>query len=279
MQVQTNGGHKIGSIELTPLWDGPLPSTLGKIPDPAHRAEAEKLIAHAGADALTMDVYGFLLKRGDRFALIDTGAGRLMSADLGKLVDSLRAAGVMPEQIEHIFMTHVHRDHYGGMTDAQGRAVFPNAQLVLHEKEAAFWLDSKIEDLPERAQKNFDSARQAVAPYLSKLRRVQDDEDLGGTSAHLAPGHTPGHTAWLIQSDGHSLLAWGDLVHVSALHLPAPHIAMEYDLDPATALRSRRRVLDWVSADHILVAGAHLPAPGIGAIVRRGNGYAYEPAK
>lgn len=277
MQLQTNGAHMVGSIEVTPLWDGPLPSELGKIPDPAHRAEAEKLIAKAGPDALTMDVYGFLLKRGDRFALIDTGAGRLMSTDLGKLTASLRALGVTPEQIEYIFMTHVHRDHYGGLTDAEGRAVFPRAQLVLHEKEAAFWFDSAIEDMAERARKNLGSAKRAVAPYQSRLRRVKDDEDLGGISAHLAPGHTPGHTCWVIQSGGQSLLAWGDLVHVAALHLPAPHIAMEYDLDPVAALRSRRRVLDWVSADKILVAGAHLPAPGIGVIVRRGNGYAYEP--
>src|SRR5689334_10934164 len=100
MQVQTRRERRIGAIEVTPLWDGPLPSSLGKIPDPQHRAEAEALIAKAGPDALTMDVYGFLLKLGDRFALIDSGAGRLMSAELGQLSASLNACGVAPGQIE-----------------------------------------------------------------------------------------------------------------------------------------------------------------------------------
>jgi glyoxylase-like metal-dependent hydrolase (beta-lactamase superfamily II) len=277
MQQQASRGRMIGAIEVTPLWDGPLPSSLGKIPDPLHRAEAEKLIAKAGADALTMEVYGFLLRLGDRLALIDSGAGRLMPPDLGKLLDALGALGVAPDQIQHIFMTHVHRDHYGGLTDGEGKAAFPNAELVLHEKEAAFWLDNKFDDMPQRARRHYDSTMQALSLYTNRLRRVRDNEDMFGVSAHLAPGHTPGHTCWLVQSGGQSILAWGDLIHIAAIHLPAPHIAMEYDLDPEAAKWSRMRVLDWVATDHILVAGAHLPAPGIGAIVRTGAGFAYEP--
>src|SRR5262249_34121038 len=143
--------RRIGGIDVTPLWDGPLPSSLGKIPDPRHRAEAEALIAKAGPGALTMDVYGFLLKLGDRVALIDAGAGRLMSPELGQLSASLEACGVTPAQIELIFMTHVHRDHYGGLFGDQGKAAFPNAQLILHEQEASFWLDHTIDQIPERA--------------------------------------------------------------------------------------------------------------------------------
>ena len=267
----------IGDIEVTPLCDGPLPSSIGMIPDPAHRAEAEELLAKAPADALTMNVYGFLLKLGDSFALIDSGAGRLMSPDLGKLPEAMRAAGVAPEQIEHIFMTHVARDHFGGLADDRGQAAFANAELVLHENEAGFWLDSKLEDMPQRARRHLDSARQALSLYAGRLRRVKDGETIQGVTAHLAHGHTPGHTCWLVQSGGQSLLAWGDLIHIAHIHLPAPHIAMEYDLDPVVALQSRLRVLDRVARDRIPVAGAHLPSPGIGAIVRNGAGYAFEP--
>jgi glyoxylase-like metal-dependent hydrolase (beta-lactamase superfamily II) len=255
-----------------------LPTSLEKIPDPLHRAEAEKLIATAGPDALTMNVYCFLLKLGDRFALIDAGAGRLVNPQLGKLPAALKALGVAPQQIDYIFMTHVHRDHYGGLIDDAGAAAFQNAELVLHEKEASFWLDNRPDDIPERARRHSDSTRQTLALYAGRIRRVTDDEDLSGVSAQLAPGHTPGHTSWLVQSGGHSILAWDDLIHIAHIHLPSPHIAMEYDLDPVVAHWIRLRVLDRVAANNILVAGAHLPAPGIGAIVRNGNAYAYRPA-
>lgn len=224
-----------------------------------------------------MNVYGFLLKLGGRLALIDTGAGRLMSAALGKLAAALNAQGVAPQQIDTIFMTHVHRDHFGGLVDAEGNAAFPNAELVLHDREAGFWLDNRLEDMPARARRYRELARQALALYADRLRRVKDNEGLPGVSAHLAPGHTPGHTCWLVQSGGQAILAWGDLIHIAHIHLPSPHIAMEYDLDPVVARQTRLRVLDWVASDGIAVAGAHLPAPGIGAIVRNGKSYAYEP--
>jgi glyoxylase-like metal-dependent hydrolase (beta-lactamase superfamily II) len=274
---QPSRARMIGDIEVTPLWDGPLPSSLEKIPDAAHRTEAATLLAKAGPDALSMNVYGFLLRLGDRLALIDTGAGKLMSAELGRLGSALQVQGVAPQRIGTIFMTHVHRDHFGGLIDADGKAAFPGAELVLHEQEARFWLDTKREDMPERSRRHLDTTRQALALYANRLRRVKDNDGISGVSARLAPGHTPGHTAWLVQSGRESILAWGDLIHLAHIHLPAPHITMEYDLDAATALATRRRVLDWVVRDKILVAGAHLPAPGIGAIVRAGSGYAYEP--
>jgi glyoxylase-like metal-dependent hydrolase (beta-lactamase superfamily II) len=260
MEFQASRGRMIGDIEVTPLWDGPLPTSLEKIPDPLHRAEAEKLIATAGPDALTMNVYCFLLKRGGRFALIDAGAGRLVNPELGQLPAALKALGVAPQQIDYIFMTHVHRDHYGGLVDDADAAAFPNAELVLHEKEASFWLDSRLEDIPARARRHFDSTRQTLALYAGRIRRVT------------------GHTCWLVQSEGQSILAWGDLIHIAHIHLPSPHIAMEYDLDPVVAHGTRLQVLEQVAANKILVAGAHLPAPGIGAIVSDGNAYAYQPA-
>jgi glyoxylase-like metal-dependent hydrolase (beta-lactamase superfamily II) len=144
-------------------------------------------------------------------------------------------------------------------------------------KRKRFWLDSKPEDMPQRARLNVASMKQALAPYAGRIRRIGDNESLSGISPHLAPGHTPGHTCWLVQSNSQFLLAWGDVIHISYIHLPAPHIAMEYDLDPATAKQSRLRVLDWVARDRIPVAGAHLPSPGIGMIEQNAGVYEFRP--
>ncbi len=276
--MNPHAGHRyrIGDIEVTPLWDGPLDSSLDKILDPAHRREAEQLLAKAPAGAMTMDVYGYLLRIGDQLALIDTGAGRQMSANLGKLTTALGDNGVTPGQIGHVFLTHLHRDHFGGLIDERDRAVFPNAQLVVHETEAAFWLETKLENMPTRAHRYVDLAREILSPYAGRVRRMTSDESLMGVTARWAPGHTPGHTCWHIQSGGQSMLAWGDLVHIAWIHLPAPHIAMEYDLDPVLARTSRERVLDWVAGEKIIVAGAHLPETGVGTVVRHGGGYEFQ---
>ncbi len=185
-------GRIVGGVEVTPLWDGPLPSSLGKIPNPLHRAEAEKLIAKAGPDALTMNVYGFLLRFDDRLALIDTGAGRLVNPQLGRLAAALHEQGVAPAQIDTIFMTHVHRDHFGGLVDDAGQAAFPNAELVLHQQEASFWLDSAFEAMPERARRylDFDTAgpRALFGPSAPSKRQRSLRRSIGSCGARPHAG-------------------------------------------------------------------------------------------
>lgn len=269
--------RRVGDVEVTPLWDGPLPSSLEKIPDPRHRAEAERLIAKVGAQALTMNVYGFLLRLGGRLALIDAGGGRMANPGLGRLAAALATQGVAPAQITTVFMTHMHRDHFGGLATADGKAAFPNAELVLHEAEARFWLDGEARAMPNRARRYLEATRQVLSLYAGRLRRVKDHEGSPEVTAHPMSGHTPGHTGWLVRSGAQAMLAWGDLIHIAQVHLPSPHIAMEYDLDPAVAKSTRLRVLDWVARERIVVAGAHLPSPGIGMIVRDGDGYGFEP--
>ena len=267
----------VGDIEVTPLWDGPLPAGLGKIVDDAQRAEAEALVAEAPPDALTMPVWGFLLNAGGRYALIDAGAGTTMSRDLGQLGTALQAQGVSPDKIERIYLTHLHKDHFGGLVDRTGGAAFPQAEIVLHAREAEFWLDTPMQAMPRRAHRYYDLTLKAMALYDGRIRRAGEGERVGDLVPLLAPGHTPGHACWRIVAGGRSMLAWGDVVHVACLHLPAPHIVMEYDLDPATALATRLKILDLVTSQRIPVAGSHLPGPGVGMIVRKGEAYAFEP--
>ena len=117
-----------------------------------------------------------------------------------------------------------------------------------------------------------------MKPYLERTRRMRTGEEVLGCTPILAAGHSPGHTCWRIGSGGDAFIAWGDLVHVSAIQISHPDTAMTYDLDPEMARRSRRRILDMVAADRIAVAGAHVDAPGFGFVVRRGASFAFEPA-
>jgi glyoxylase-like metal-dependent hydrolase (beta-lactamase superfamily II) len=277
--MKAGRGLMVGGIEVIPLWDGPWASSSAKIPNESHRTQAEALVAAAGRNAWTLDVFAFLLRIDERLVLIDTGCGQLGNPDPGKLSEALAALGVTHDQISTVFLTHAHRDHYGGLIDAHGRVAFPNAELIIHDAEARFWLDTPFEEMPERGRPSFHRTREFLSRYSTCLRRVTDQDDMFGISAVLAPGHTIGHTCWLLKSGDASLLAWGDLIHIAEIHLAAPYIAMEYDYDPELAQRSRLHILDWVTREKIPVAGAHLPQPGIGTIVRAGDGYAYEPVR
>jgi glyoxylase-like metal-dependent hydrolase (beta-lactamase superfamily II) len=269
---------KIGRIEITSLLDGDLDSSLDRIPDPTDRAAAVHLIeAAGGARALTMDCNAFLLHLPDGPALIDAGTGTMMTERLGHLHERLIETGVAHEDIRTIYLTHVHKDHFGGLVDAQGRAMFPNAEIVLHEVEAAFWFDTPPEKLPERARATLALNAKAFGPYAGRIRRVKEGGGAPGIAARLAPGHTPGHTAWIVETGEEPIVAWGDVVHLAALHLARPETAMVYDLDPVTAAKTRRAMLQWVAESGAVVAASHLDAPGLGHIEHDNDHYRFMP--
>lgn len=267
-----------GHIEVIPLLDGPLPSSLDKIPDPAHRAEAAQLIAKVGSDVLVMPVYAFLLRFKDKLVLIDSGSGKLGYDTLGRVFERLEDANVRPDEITDILMTHFHRDHYGGLV-RENSAAFARANLVIYEPEAQFWLDTNKSDMPARAQNSVEEVRRVVALYGDRVRRVGTEEVFPGIRARPSPGHTPGHACWEVTSAGKTLLAWGDVIHISQIHLPAPYIAMEYDLNPVVAHQTRLSILDWVTDNNVTVAGSHLPEPGLWKVVKGENGCELRPAE
>lgn len=267
-----------GHIEVIPLLDGPLPTSLDKIPDPAHRTEAAQLIAKVGSGVLVMPVYAFLLRFGDKRVLIDSGSGKLGYDTLGRVFERLEDANVRPDEITDILMTHLHRDHYGGLV-RENSAAFARANLIIHESEAQFWLDTNKSDMPARAQNSVEEVRRVVALYGDRVRRVGTEEVFPGVRARPSPGHTPGHACWEVTSAGKTLLAWGDVIHISQIHLPAHYIAMEYDLNPVVALQTRLSILDWVADNNVTVAGSHLPEPGLWKLVKGENGCELRPVE
>src|SRR5262245_60581904 len=269
--------HKmtIGDIEVTTLSDGVLTAPLDVVLG-MDKAEVERLAGRK--DNLPISVNAFLLRLNGKWALVDTGSSNTMGPTLGKLPDDLRAHGVAPEEIATIFLTHLHPDHSNGLVDDSGAAIFPNAEVILHETEAKFWLDRDPSSAAnERIQRNMAKAAQTTAPYRARMRRVRDGEAVPGVSAMLLAGHTPGHTGWLIQSGNDGLLIWGEVVHFAAIQIARPDTGLVYDVDPQAACATRKRMFDRVAADKLKVGGAHLDFPGFGTIVRNGAGFAFEP--
>jgi glyoxylase-like metal-dependent hydrolase (beta-lactamase superfamily II) len=267
----------IGDITVTALSDGVLVAPLDVVLG-VERAEIERLAGRKPGEPLPIAVNAFLLERAGKWALVDTGSGNSMGPTLGKLPENLRVLGVAPERIETIFLTHLHPDHSNGLVDNAGNAIYPNAEVVLHETEAAFWLDrDEASGATERIRRNIAKTKVTTAPYRERMRSVRDGEAVPGISALLLAGHTPGHTGWLIQSDKDSLLIWGDLVHLAAIQIARPDTGLVYDVDPQAACATRRRMFDRVAADKLAVAGAHLDFPGFGTIVRKGSRFAFEP--
>ncbi|HEY6992278.1 MAG TPA: MBL fold metallo-hydrolase [Xanthobacteraceae bacterium] len=269
--------RQVGDITVTAVSDGVLAAPLDVVLG-MDKAEVAQLAGKTPDEPLPIAVNAFLLERAGKCALVDTGSGNTMGPTLGKLPDNLRALGVAPERIETIFLTHLHPDHSNGLVDDAGKAVYPNAQIVLHEAEAAFWLDrDEASGQTERIRRNIGKAAVTTRPYRGRMRTVGGGEAGPGISAVPLAGHTPGHTGWLIQSGKDGLLIWGDLVHLAAIQVRRPDTGLIYDVDPQAACATRRRMFDRVAADRLAVAGAHLDFPGFGTIVRRGAGFGFEP--
>ncbi len=266
-----------GGIEVHGVSDGVLKTSLDVVVGMA-RAEAERLVGKTENGSFAIPVNNFFLRRGDKLILIDAGAGNTMQPTLGKLPGSLRAMGVEPGAITHIVLTHLHPDHANGLVDDAGRPHYPNAEIVVHRTEFDFWLGPERANDPDRVKANRARSKINLAPYLQRLRRVNSNEECLGFTAVLAPGHTPGHTCWLLASSGGGFMAFGDVVHIAAIQIAHPDTAVTYDLDKEQAIASRKRILDMAASERLAIAGAHVDAPGFGYVVRKGTGYAFAAA-
>lgn len=271
---------RIGDLEITSVWDGTLEASLASIlhlaPDEVARLVAAER-ASSAVDPLILPVRAFLVRGPGYLALVDTGSGSTKGPTMGYLPESLAALCVTPSAITHVLMTHVHMDHIGGLIDDAGRPAFPDAQLLLHAEEARYFLDTPDESVDARSRRHLQFQRRAVAAYGGRVRRVVDGEGLFGLAARLAPGHTPGHTCWEATSRGAKAVLLGDVIHLGAVQLARPASAMIYDVDAQRAADTRGEVLGRVAREGSVVAGAHLPASGIGRIVAAGEGYRFLP--
>jgi glyoxylase-like metal-dependent hydrolase (beta-lactamase superfamily II) len=272
---------KVGEFTVTAVSDGVLYSNHDVILG-VDKEDSAKLTGIPYGQLVPLDVNSFLIRHNGKLILSDAGTGQALQPvqkNLGKLPDNLRAIGADPAAIDIVMLTHLHSDHSMGLLDEAGRKVFPNAELIVHEVEATFWLDRALQPGDdERIVRNSKAQRAVTAPYRDRIRRIKDGEVLPGITAMLRPGHTPGHTNWLIESGGERLLIWGDIVHLASVQLARPEARLIYDVDTELAAKTRATVLDWTAEERLTVAGAHLGFPGFGRVVRNGERFAIEAA-
>ncbi|MDR0962050.1 MAG: MBL fold metallo-hydrolase [Mediterranea sp.] len=256
--------HKVGKYEVVLLPEnqgtGNASILVGATPEMVQQAIPEGSYPNA--------VNAFLVKSPQGNILFDTGFGR-------NLTQNLASAGVKPEEIGTLVITHMHGDHIGGML-REGRPAFPKATLILSPVEKQYWVD-------EQKNKGAVDALDAYIKYsnvvLQSPGQLDNLEKGDGIFYIAAYGHTPGHIACLLRSEGEQLLIWGDLAHAMAIQMPFPEVSVRYDSDPAEAARTRRHILEYVARHNIAVAGMHIASPGMGRIVAKDGGFRFEPFK
>lgn len=257
---------RLGALQLTALHDNQFAfSNDGKVFGvDAGPAAVAAVLAKAGAptDTITVSVDALLVRGNGRVVLLDTGVG---AKGHGVLTQSLAGAGVAPDQVTDVLITHSHGDHVGGLLGADGRPAFPKAVIRMSANEWAY-----LQSQPQNK-----ALAEAIAPQIKTFEPGQTVVP-GITSVGLY-GHTPGHVGYEIVSGSDRLLDIGDSAHSSIVSLAEPGWIIQFDHDAQAGRANRIAVLTKVSKSHELIFAPHFPFPGVGRVEAEGHGFAWKP--
>ena len=286
VKTQAPGYYRVmlGDFEVTALSDGTVALPMDKVLTDTTPAQVKSAFASVFMPtSVETSVNAYLVNTGAKLVLIDTGAASLFGPTLGKLLVNLKAAGYQPEQVDEVYITHLHADHVGGLMNGTALA-FPNAVVRADRRDADYWLSAANLDQAAAADKGFfQGAMASLNPYIAagKFKPIDaagaDTELVAGVKAVATPGHTPGHNLYKIESQGQTLMLWGDLIHAAAIQFDAPTVTMVYDIDTKAAVAQRQRAFAEAAAKGYLVGASHLTFPGLGHLRTQGKGYAWVP--
>lgn len=282
-KTQAPGWHRmmVGDIEVTALSDGTIRLPVLQLLRGDRAKLAEALKRGFLGESVETSVNAYLVNTGSKLVLVDSGAGVLFGPSVGQLATSLRASGYTPEQVDEVYITHLHGDHVGGIVSGTARA-FPNATLRMDKREADYWLSqANMAAAPAEAKRFFEGAMLTTKPYVDagRLQVFEGATELvPGVRSVSTYGHTPGHSIYTVESKGEKLVLWGDLMHVAAVQFEDPSVVIQFDSDNAAAMRQRMQAYDEAARNGWLVGAAHLSFPGVGRLRANGNGgYTFVP--
>ena len=279
--------HQIGNTQITALLDGTLyinPSKFKDINDHEKNEILKKYHANQ-ANGIQTSVNAFLINTGNKLIMVDSGAASCFGSHLGSIYSNLKASGYQPEQVNELYLTHLHPDHVCGISN-NGVANYPNATLHISKTEYDYWLSpNTLKRIPADKQADFlgtvKQIKAALAPYeKDKKVKVFSDKSLALGDVGFKPsfGHTPGHYSFKLKADGQEVVFIGDIVHSHALQFDSPKTVVDFDTDSKTAVETRLKHFAEYAKQGQLIAAPHLPFPGLGYIYSKdGESYQWIP--
>jgi glyoxylase-like metal-dependent hydrolase (beta-lactamase superfamily II) len=278
--------YKVGSMEVTVVTDGANSNPLSD----AYVVNQQKPAVNAAlaADFLPQDrvehsYTPVVVNTGSKLVAIDTGLGLGMfeqsKGAVGQYHANLKAAGIDAAQIDTVIISHFHGDHINGLVGAGNTLAFPNAEVMVPALEQAFWMDeSNTSKLPEVARGQMGNAKR-VFGVVKKVTQYEAGKELApGITAIASPGHTPGHTSFVIASGNSKVLVQVDITAGAAsIFARNPDWQFVFDTDRAQAVATRKKLYDMAVAEKMIVQGFHFPFPAMAHVEKSGNGYRLVP--
>jgi glyoxylase-like metal-dependent hydrolase (beta-lactamase superfamily II) len=276
--------YKIGTIEITVATDGVARFKMAEDHvmniklDAVNAALAEVFMEK---DMMTTPYNPIAVNTGSKLAVIDTGTGeagfKRSKGVGGQFINNLAAAGIDRAAVDTLIISHYHGDHINGLLMEDNSLTYPNAEILVPAPEHAYWMDDGEMGRASnaRVQTNFKNIRRVFnAEVMKRVRTYEwDKEVITGVIAKGTPGHTPGHTSFVIASGSESVYVQSDVTHVPFLFVRHPDWHAFYDQDGPMAEATRRKVYDMLVADRLRVQGFHYPFPSLAHVEKYGTGY------
>jgi glyoxylase-like metal-dependent hydrolase (beta-lactamase superfamily II) len=276
---------KLGELRLVVIQDAQmqLPTAQSPFQPMAKPGEREAVLEKRGLrrDLVSLDVNSLLIiSPNGEITMIDAGFGGAMGRTQQAIIEG-SIPGISASMIKNIVVTHVHGDHYGGLLNAAGESAFPNARILLAEREHDFW--TKEPDLSkglwdENSKKGaIAGAQNAIKVLKKQLDLVQyGKEILPGIALELAAGHTGGHSLVRISNGKESMIHAADWAHHFALMVQNPDWKVAFDADPVQGSETRKKLQDRFAKEKTRLFGTHMPLPGFGRILKSGGKFSWE---